>query len=302
MTDIKILGVPLDLGASRRGTDMGPSALRLTGVAARLAALGHAVEDLGNIDVPIAESSDIGDPTQRFATTIAGVCAALAQRTRAAVAANAVPLVFGGDHSIAMGAIGGVAAAQRAAGRTIGVIWVDAHADMNTPETTPSGNVHGMPLAAVQGKGPPLLTETAAAAAAIAPANVVLLGIRDLDPREKELVRQSGVTAITMADIDRDGMAAAAAQALAAAGAGTAGVYLSVDMDGIDPSIAPGVGTPVRGGLTYRESHLLMELVADSERLIGADIVEINPSLDERNATAELAAELVLSLFGRRIL
>ena len=302
MTQIKLLGAPLDLGASRRGTDMGPSALRLTGVEARLAALGHDVEDLGNVDVPIAESSDVGDASQRFATTIAGVCAALAERTRGASAAGAVPLVFGGDHSIAMGGIGGVAAAQRAAGRTIGVIWVDAHADMNTPETTPSGNVHGMPLAVVQGRGPSLLTETAAASAVIASANVALLGIRDLDQREKEIVRESGVTAITMADIDRHGMAAAAARALAAAGAGTAGVYLSVDMDGIDPSIAPGVGTPVRGGLTYRESHLLMEFVAESEQLIGADIVEINPSLDDRNATAELAAELVLSLFGRRIL
>lgn len=302
MAVIHVIGVPLDLGADRRGTDMGPSALRLTRLGERIAALGHDVHDLGNVDAAIPESCDPGDPAQRYAEPIARVCAALAERTWACAASAALPLVLGGDHSLAMGSVAGVAAAHAGKGHSIGMIWVDAHGDINTPEPSPSGNVHGMPLAALLGHGPPLLTGIAGAAPALRPESTVLLGIRDLDPREKEIVRESGVHAITMADVDRRGIGAVADEALAVAGRDTVGVYVSLDMDAIDPAIAPGVGTPVRGGLSYRESHLLMEEVAASHRLLGVDIVEINPSLDHANATAELGTELALSLFGSRIL
>ena len=303
MATIQIVGVPIDLGAGRRGTDMGPSALRLTGLVQRIAALHHNVRDLGSIDVAIPESCDEGDPRQRFLEPIAAVCDQVAARTRAVIEAGGIPLVLGGDHSLAMGSIAGTASAAAAAGcGPVGVIWVDAHADMNTPETSPSGNVHGMPLAALLGKGPDRLTQISGAAPALRPEHTVLFGIRDLDRREKEIVRASGVRAITMADIDRYGIGAKAEEAVRTAGEGTAGIYVSLDMDGVDPQIAPGVGTPVRGGLSYRESHLLMELIAETARLIGMDVVEINPALDQRNATAAFGADLVLSALGQRIL
>ena len=302
MVTIHLIGVPLDLGASRRGTDMGPSALRLTGIRQRLAALGHDLHDLGNVAVSMAESCEEGDPRQRFAEPIAAACALLAARTAASAEEKAVPLVLGGDHSLAMGSISGVAAAYAARAARLGVIWVDAHADMNTPETSPSGNVHGMPLAALLGRGPELLTHLGGGSPSLQPQSTVLLGIRDLDAREKERVRASGVHAITMTDIDRYGIGTKIEEAISVARSGTAGIYLSLDMDGVDPVVAPGVGTPVRGGLSFRESHLLMELVAESGALVGMDIVEINPSLDQANATAELGAQLALSAFGRRIL
>ena len=243
---------------------MGPSALRITNLHERLAALGHEVYDLGNIEVAIPEACDVGEPRQRYAEPIARTCRQLADRTRACAAAGAVPLVLGGDHSVAMGSIGGVAAEHRSHERPIGVIWVDAHGDINTPDTSPSGNVHGMPLAALLGAGPEILTTIAGSPPVIQAQCTVLFGIHDLDRREKELVRASGVRAITMEEIDRRGIAAAAEEALAVATRETGGVYISLDMDGIDPQVAPGVGTPVQGGLTYRESHLLMETVAAS--------------------------------------
>ena len=302
MATIHLVGVPLDLGASRRGTDMGPSALRLTGILHRLVALGHAVHDLGNVAVGIAESCEEGDPRQRFAASIAAACELLAARTAASAQEGAVPLVLGGDHSLAVGSISGVAAAYAARDARVGVIWVDAHADMNTPETSPSGNVHGMPLAALLGRGPDLLTQLGGVSPSLQAQSTVLLGIRDLDAREKERARASGVHAITMTEIDRYGIGPKVEEAISVARRGAAGIYLSLDMDGVDPAVAPGVGTPVRGGLSFRESHLLMELVAESGALVGMDIVEINPSLDQANATAELGAQLALSAFGRRIL
>ena len=302
MATVHIIGVPIDLGAGRRGTDMGPSAMRLTGLRQRVEALGHAVSDLGNVDAAIPEMSDEGDPSQRFAGPIADVCERLAERTHRSAAAGAIPLVLGGDHSLAMGSISGVAQARRRDGQAAGVIWVDAHADRNTPQSSPSGNVHGMPLASLLGKGPDLLSGIGGINPAVRPEQTVLIGIRDLDEREKAIVRESGVTAITMTDVDRAGIGPMAEQAVAVAGAGGAGIYVSFDMDAADPEAAPGVGTPVRGGLSYRESHLLMELVAEAGRLIGLDVVEINPSLDRLSATAELGTQLALSALGRRIL
>ena len=301
MATIHLIGVPLDLGAGRRGPDMGPSALRLTGLAARLAALGHDVRDRGNINVPIPESTPLGDERQRYAGAIAGVCEDLADRVRETVADGALPITLGGDHSLAMGSISGVAAAL--ADRPLGLIWIDAHADMNTPETSPSGNVHGMPLAALLGRGPEPLVRIGGIAPAVRPQHTVLFGIRDLDEREKTIVRESGVIALTMTDIDRHGIGPMAERALAVATQdGAQPLHVSLDMDAVDPAVAPGVGTPVRGGLSYRESHLLMELVHDAGALAGMDIVETNPALDRANATAEVGAQLALSALGRRIL
>jgi len=304
MAHIQLIGVPLDLGAGRRGPDMGPSALRLTGLARRLTELGHDVDDLGNLSVPIPERTPVGDTSMRYADAIAAVCVDLAARTRQCVANGAIPLILGGDHSAAMGSISGVASTRPP--ETLGCIWVDAHADMNTPASSPSGNVHGMPLAALQGRGPALLTEIGGAPPSLSPARTVLFGIRDLDEREKTIVRESGVTAITMTEIDQAGIGTAVERAIAVATDGqpsaAAGLYISLDMDAVDPGFAPGVGTPVPGGLSYRESHLLMEMVHESGALAGMDIVETNPALDHANATAELGAQLALSAFGRRIL
>lgn len=302
MTTVNLIGVPLDLGAGRRGTDMGPSALRLTGLRDRLAALGHDVRDLGNVAVAIPEVCDEGDPSQRFVRCIADACIDLSARVQESVDAGAIPIVLGGDHSLAMGSINGLVSARPYAGRPVGLIWVDAHADMNTPASSPSGNVHGMPLAALLGNGPDILTAIGSAGPAVSPAHTVLIGIRDLDEREKAIVRESSVHAFTMSDIDRSGIGPAAAAAVEIASRDTAGIYVSLDMDGVDPGVAPGVGTPVPGGLSYRESHLLMEMVAETERLLGMDIVEINPSLDRVNTTAELGAQLALSALGRTIL
>ncbi|MPZ99465.1 MAG: arginase [Dehalococcoidia bacterium] len=302
MSHIRVVGVPMDLGARTRGTDMGPSALRLTGLLGRLRALGHAVEDGGNFAAPIPELSDVGDTRLRFGEPIAAVCRRLADAVASAVREEQVPLVLGGDHSLSLGSVGGAARVHRERGRPLGLIWVDAHGDINTPETTPSGSVHGMPLAALLGHGPDLLTDVPGLSPAVHYEHAVLIASRDLDPGERDLIRQHGIRAFTMSEVDRRGIAAVAGEALAIAGRGTAGVYVSLDMDAVDPEVAPGVGTPVRGGLTYRESHLLMEVIAESGRLAGVDVTEVNPSLDDRNATAELAAELVLSIFGKRIL
>lgn len=302
MSIIHLIGAPLDLGAGRRGTDMGPSALRLTGLRGRLAALGHEVLDQGDLEVAIPETSDEGDPAQRFAAVIAEVCERLAARTRASVEAGAIPLTLGGDHSVAMGSIAGVAAAHAARGQQVGVIWVDAHGDMNTPETSPSGNVHGMPLAALQGRGPELLTRIGGVDPSVLPQHVALIGLRELDAREKALIRNAGVLAVTMTDIDRDGLAPHMERALAAVTRGTAGFCLSLDMDGVDPAEAPGVGTPVPGGLTYREAHLLMEMAAEAGGISAMDIVEVNPALDHENVTADLGAQLACSALGARIL
>jgi len=300
--NVHILGAPLDLGAGRRGVDMGPSALRLTHIGARLAELGLGVEDHGNVDVAVAEATAFGDPRARYAREVAATCGQIFQRVWSSVESGAVPLTLGGDHSIAAGSVAAVAAVHRGRGETVGLLWIDAHADMNTPESSPSGNVHGMPMAAILGLGPTALAELGGLGPKVQAQNVALIGIRSLDAREKEIVRRSGVHVYTMMDIDRRGISIVLEEALGHVLDGTAGVHVSLDVDGLDPEIAPGVGTPVRGGLSYRESHLAMEMVAESEKLLGFDLVEVNPILDAHNATAELGCELVLSAFGKRIL
>jgi arginase len=299
---IAILGAPLDLGAARRGVDMGPSALRLAGLGSRIAALGYSVEDLGNVFVEQQESTPLGPLNAKYLAQIASACASLADMVDRAVREKCFPLVLGGDHSVAAGTVAGVSHAYRKQGKKIGVIWVDAHADMNTPETSPSGNVHGMPLACCIGEGPAELTDILGYAPKVEPHNVVLVGIRDVDASERRRVRASGINVFTMRDIDERGMRDVMEEALALAGADTGGVHLSLDMDAVDPDEAPGVGTPVRGGVTYREAHLAMEIVCDSGQLTSMEVVEVNPVLDSANRTALLAVELVLSALGKRIL
>jgi arginase len=299
---IRILGVPMDLGASRRGVDMGPSALRVAGLQARLKQLGHQVEDIGNIPVKQAEEQHYGDKRAKYLTEIAETCKGLAEITQRALEEGMLPLVLGGDHSIAAGTTAGVAAHFRKQEKRIGFVWLDAHGDMNTPDTSPSGNIHGMPLAAVMGYGAPELTEISGFKPKVEPRNVVLIGIRDLDTKEKQLIKKSGVHVFTMRDIDERGLREVMTEALRFATDDTAGVAVSLDMDFIDPSDAPGVGTPVRGGATYREAHLALEMIADSRAMVSFEIVEINPVIDIHNKTATLGVELILSGLGKKIL
>jgi arginase len=300
---IRILGVPLDLGASRRGVDMGPSAVRVAGLEARLEALGHQVDDGGNIRVEIAETQPSGSKNAHYLTEIAETCTRTAEAVIKALEEGRTPLVLGGDHSLAAGSVSGVAEFYRRQGQRIGVVWIDAHTDINTPETSPSGNVHGMPLAALVGLGPEPLANIFGYAPKVAPENTVLVGIRDIDAAERENIRRAGVSHVyTMRDIDERGMRAVMEEALRVAAAGTAGYHVSLDMDWIDPEDAPGVGTPVRGGATYREAHLAMEILADHGQLLSFEIVEVNPILDEHNRTADLAVELACSAFGKKIL
>ncbi len=299
---IAILGAPLDLGAGRRGVDMGPSALRVANLNARLQSLGYKVVDLGNVPVEQQESSRVGPARARYLKPIAATCAALAERVQKAASQGKFPLVLGGDHSIAVGTVNGVAAHLRRRRQSLGVIWMDAHTDMNTPDSSPSGNVHGMPLACLIGRGPRELTQLCGVSPAVNPANVVLVGIRDVDLTERPIVHDSGVTVFTMRDIDERGMRAVMTDALAIATRGAAGVHLSLDMDGIDPGEAPGVGTPVRGGISYREAHLAMEILCDSRLLRSMEVVEVNPVLDSANRTALLGVELIMSAMGKRIL
>ena len=300
---IRILGVPLDMGASRRGVDMGPSAMRVAGLEARLEALGHRVLDGGNVAVDIAETQNYGSPNARYLKQIADTCTRTAQAVVKTLEEGMTPLVLGGDHSIAVGSVSGVAEFYRRQNQKIGVIWIDAHSDINTPDTSPSGNVHGMPLAALLGMGPEQLTHVLGYSPKIAPENTVLVGVRDIDTAERANIRRAGVGEVyTMRDIDERGMRAVMEEALRAAGRGTAGYHISLDMDWIDPEDAPGVGTPVRGGATYREAHLAMEILADHGRMLSFEIVEVNPVIDEHNRTADLAVELACSAFGKKIL
>jgi arginase len=299
---IRIIGVPMDLGASRRGVDMGPSALRVAGLQARLKQLGRQVEDIGNVIVKQAEEMTYGEKKAKYLAEILETCRSLAEMTQKSLDEGMLPLVLGGDHSIAIGSLSGVAAHYHAKGQRIGYIWLDAHGDMNTPDSSPSGNVHGMPLASVMGYGPPEMTEMLAFKPKVEPRNVSLVGIRDLDSRERRLVKESGVHVFTMRDIDERGMREVMSEALRFAMDDTAGVAVSLDMDFVDPSDAPGVGTPVRGGVTYREAHLAMELIADSKAMVSLELVEINPVIDLHNQTAVLGVELVLSGLGKKIL
>jgi arginase len=299
---ISIIGAPLDLGAGRRGVDMGPSAVRVANLNARLAALGYHVEDFGNVPVRQAEATPEGDPRAKYLLQIASTCQTLAMQVQGALEQGSMPLVLGGDHSIAVGTISGISSLCRERGQKIGLVWLDAHADMNTPESSPSGNVHGMPLACIVGLGPPELTHLFGYAPKVDPRNAVIVGLRDVDAMEKPHVRDSGVRAFTMRDIDERGLRAVMDEAIRLALDGTAGFHLSLDMDFVDPQDAPGVGTPVRGGVTYREAHLAMEMICDSGEMLALEVVEVNPVIDEVNRTADLAVELVMSALGKRIL
>ncbi len=302
MALIHLIGVPLDLGGGRRGVDMGPSAVRIAGIAERLTALGHHVHDRGDIVTPTPETRDDGDPKKRYVHDIREVCEALYAQALDAHLAGAMPVAIGGDHSLGAGSVAASASFAQRQGMPLGLIWMDAHADMNTPATTVSGNVHGMPLAALLGEDPQELALIGGYAPKVLPAHTVLVGLRNLDEREKEEVRASGVHVFTMKDIDCRGAAAVIEQAIEIAGHGTAGIHVSFDLDVCDPAIAPGVGTPVRGGLDYREAHMAMEILADARRMIALDLVEVNPVLDVQNTTAALAAELAASALGLRIL
>jgi arginase len=300
---IRIIGVPMDLGASRRGVDMGPSALRVAGLQARIKQLGHQVEDIGNIPVKQPEEMSYGEKRAKYLGEIAEACKDLSEAVEKSLSDGCIPLVLGGDHSIAAGSISGVASHfRKGEKKQVGYIWLDAHGDMNTPESSPSGNVHGMPLASIMGYGPPELVELMGFKPKVEPQNIVLVGIRDLDSQEKKLVKKSGVHVFTMRDIDERGMREVMSDALKYAMDDTGGIAVSLDMDFVDPSDAPGVGTPVRGGVTYREAHLAMEMIADSEAMVSLEIVEINPVIDEHNRTALLGVELVLSGLGKKIL
>ena len=299
---VRIIGVPMDLGASRRGVDMGPSALRVAGLQARIKQLGIQVEDIGNISVKQPEEMPIGEKRAKYVEEITDTCKDLGTAVEKAIEEGWLPLVLGGDHSIAAGSVGGVAAHFKKGKKQIGCIWLDAHSDMNSPETSPSGNVHGMPLAGILGYGVPELYDLFGYKPKIEPQNVVLVGVRDLDSHEKKFIKKLGVKTFTMREIDERGMREVMADALKFAMDDTDGIAVSLDMDFVDPSDAPGVGTPVRGGVTYREAHLAMEMIADSEAMVSMEVVEINPVIDEHNRTALLGVELVLSALGKKIL
>ncbi|MBM3798050.1 MAG: arginase [Acidobacteria bacterium] len=299
---IAVIGAPLDLGAGRRGVDMGPSAIRVADLHQRLGRLSYMVEDRGNVDVVQAESRDAGNPHARYLPEIAETCKRLATLVDQAAGSDRFPLVLGGDHSLAVGSVSGVARHYRKQKQLIGLIWVDAHADMNTPESSMLGNVHGMPLACLIGHGPKELTHIFNFAPKVQPKNTVIVGLRDVDQLERQLVRDSGVHIFTMRDIDERGLKPVMMDAIRFATDGTAGFHLSLDMDSVDPQAAPGVGTPVPGGLTYREAHLAMELAGDSGQLLALDVVEVNPVLDISNRTADLAVQLMASALGKRII
>ena len=299
---VHVIGVSLDLGGNRRGVDMGPSALRIAGLGERLSAMGIPVVDTGDLVAPIPETKSFGDPHKKYIREIARVCEKLYRTSLSALEKGALPLVLGGDHSLGAGSVAASADYLRRSEKAVGLLWIDAHGDMNTPATSESGNVHGMPLAALLGPEPAELSRIGGFSPKILPRHTVLIGIRNLDDREKERIRDSGVHVFTMKDIDRSGIAAVVEQALAIAGADTGGVHVSFDLDVCDPAIAPGVGTPVKGGLDYREAHMVMEIVADSGLLRALDLVEVNPILDDRNMTAILGVELALSSLGQKII
>jgi arginase len=299
---VRVLGVPMDLGSGRRGVDMGPSAIRIAGLNDRLRELGHTVVDEGDIDIKNMEELRVGDTRARYLTEIGRALEVVARKVERIMVRGDFPLILGGDHSIAAGSVAGIAAVARKENKKVGVLWIDAHGDINTPETSPSGNIHGMPVAALLGLGPPQLTRIGGAGAKIAAKNVSLVGIRSLDEGEKSLIRKTAVQVQTMADIDRHGIHRIMKKALARVTDGTSYVHVSFDLDAVDPTVAPGVGTPVKGGLDYREAHLIMELLHDSGRMTSLEIVEANPILDQRNASAAFAVELVQSAFGKKIL
>lgn len=292
---IQIIGVPVDLGQTHRGVDMGPGAMRYAGLAARLASLGYHIRDTGNIVVPIRETLS-EERQQHYLPAIQRTCRAVYEAGRKAVAEGAIPMFIGGDHSLAIGSIGGVTHDAPA-----GLIWIDAHADFNTPTTTLTGNIHGMTLAVLLGEGYPELVDVGRPGPKLEPGDVVMIGIRDLDPEERTRLGQSGIKVYTMRDIDERGIGVVTREAMERL-EHLERLHVSLDMDCLDPQVCPGVGTAVQGGLSYREAQLLMEILADSDRVRALDMVEINPILDQRNQTAAVAVELAASLFGKRIL
>jgi len=302
MLKIKILGVPLDLGQERRGVDMGPSAVRAAGLNHALKSLGHVVEDGGNIHVRLPEEQHFGDKRAKYLKEIEETSQEVAERICQTLEAGYFPFSLGGDHSVAVGTQAGVAKFFHDRNQEVGCLWIDAHADMNTPETSPSGNVHGMPFAATLGQGPESLSQIGGFAPKMRPEKCVLIGIRDLDSRERQSVLDSRVNAFTMREIDEQGMRGVMEKAIALASQGTAGFVVSFDMDVVDPEEAPGVGTPVRGGITFREAHLAMEMVADSQKMVAFELVEINPIIDVMNKTAILGVGLAASALGKKIL
>jgi arginase len=302
MRKISIIGVPMDLGADRRGVDMGPSALRYADLNQKLEELGYEVRDFGDLDVIIPETHHFGDPRAKYLKEIADACNHLANLVLEVRQSGSTPLVLGGDHSIAAGTISGVSESFRREGKKIGLMWFDAHADFNTPEISPSGNVHGMPMAAIMGYGSVELTHIFGFSPKIQPQHAVQIGIREVDPEERQLVKKSGVRVFTMKEIDRRGIGAVMDEALSIVTKGTDGFAVTLDADFLDPYESPGVATPVRGGADYREAHLAMEMIADTNKMVSFEITEINPILDVHNKTAQFGTELILSAFGKQIL
>ncbi len=299
---IHVLGVPMDLGSGRRGVDMGPSAIRIAGVEAKLRELGHTVVDDGDITIKNMEALKVGDLHARYVGEIARAATVACRKIERVIDRGHFPLILGGDHSIAIGTVSGIAAVCRREGKRLGLLWVDAHGDINTPESSPSGNIHGMPVAALLGFGHDKLTGIGGRHRKVDPANVAMVGIRSLDEGEKRRLKQTGVQVHTMADIDRHGIHRVMKKALARVTDGTDYVHVSFDLDAVDPTVAPGVGTPVKGGLDYREAHLIMELLHDSGVMTSLELVEVNPILDQGNVSATFAVELVQSAFGKKIL
>ena len=303
--NVSISNVHLDLGAGRRGTDMGPSAIHVAGLVPRLERLGHCIDGVESFDVESAEGAnpaEHGEHNARFLPVIAELCARIADKTEQDCEAGRFPLVLGGDHAQAIGTISGLARFYKKRGQRIGVVWVDAHTDMNTPDSSPSGNIHGMPLAALLGHGPDSLTSLAGHGPALQAEDVAVIGARDIDPTEAPLVKGTGVRVYTMTELDRRGANTCIAEAFLRVQENTVATHLSFDLDGCDPKDAPGVGTPVPGGLSLRESHLICETAAASGRLVGMELVELNPTLDQANATGRLSVWLIESALGRTIL
>ena len=299
---IHIINVPLDLGASRRGTDAGPSAFRVAGLGREIREMGYTISNETDVPVPAMDTRKTSNTTARFKEEILAVCEELASHVVAALEAGEWPLVIGGDHSIAMGTISGLSAHLKKSGQKLGLIWFDAHGDMNRPDSTPSGNIHGMPLAHLLGYGDPDLSSIHGVHPAVEPENVVLIGIRDIDQKERDFINASGVKAYTMRDIDQLGMARVAREALEIVNDGTAGFHVSFDLDGCDPEVIPGTGTTVPGGVSFREAHLLLEECAADGRILSLEVVELNPFLDHANVSAERSVTLIQSALGRSIL
>jgi arginase len=299
---IEIIGCPIDLGAGRRGVDMGPSAIRIADVEARLEQLGHQVVDFGDLDVMIPETQQVGQGKLRYKDPILKTCDELCKAVDRSLGEGRMPLVLGGDHSLAIGSVAGSTGFYARQGEALGLVWFDAHGDANTPDTTPSGNIHGMSLAVSLGLGDHDLVNLGGRAPKVQPRNTVLIGVRDLDVGEREILKRSGCTVYTMRDLDERGMRDVVDEAIRLASDGTAGIHLSFDMDVVDPEDAPGTGTPVWGGITYREAHLAMEMFNDRANVAAIDVVEVNPVLDSQNMTGILAAELLQGVLGKRIL